>query len=62
MSPTIASMGFNRTWRTELRYEYHHFIGLQMKNLEVEARIKINGIKNLLQKPKSADMINIMCV
>ena len=62
MSPTIASMGFNRTWRTELRYGCHHFIGLQMKNLEVEARIKINGIKNLLQKPKSADMINIMCV
>ena len=62
MSPTISAMEFNRTWRTELRYEYHHFIGLQMKNLEVEARIKINGKKNLLQKPKCAHIINIMCV
>ena len=35
----IAAMGYNRTWPNALRYGTHHYGGLQMKSLEVEAKL-----------------------
>ena len=47
----ISSMGYNRTWPTELRYGCHDYGSLQIKHSEVELLIrKIKAIHNLLVK------------
>ena len=57
----IAAMGYNRTWPNALRYGTHHYDGLQMKSLEVEALIKtIQCLRSLMNKDKTHKLILIM--
>ena len=40
----------NKIWLTELKYRCHNFMGMQMKNLEVESFIKNQRNKELTIK------------
>ena len=57
----VSSMGYNRTWPTELRYGCHDYDSLQIKHSVVESLIrKIKAIHNLLAKNDTKYVINLI--
>jgi len=61
ISTTISSLGYNRTWPSAFNFGCHKYSSLQLKDIQTEATIgKINGIRSLLQKNKSAKAVHIL--